>query len=82
MTTKENIENLYEQAEQKARKNKDRQAYIYPSEFGFGRTSEGTQACLNLLKSDSRFKSVTMSGKDLLDIKLFQGDAENEATDL
>ena len=52
------IEKLYEEAIQKASKNKDRQAYIRPSKFGFEATSDGTHACAELLKSDPRFKKV------------------------
>ena len=70
MPLKENIEKLYEQAAQNARNNKDHQAYIHPSDFGFERTSEGTRFCSDLLKNDPRFKSIIIAGKDLLDITL------------
>ncbi len=65
------IEKLYEEAIQKASKNKDRQAYIRPSKFGFEATSDGTHACAELLKSDPRFKKVEIIGKNSLDITLY-----------
>lgn len=65
------IEKLYEEAIQKASKNKDRQAYIRPSKFGFEATSDGTHACAELLKSDPRFKKVEIIGKNSLDIALY-----------
>ena len=65
------IEKLYEEAERKASNNKDRQAYISPSKFGFKSTSEGTRACKKILDSDPRFKKVKISARDLLDILLY-----------
>ena len=65
------IEKLYEEAERKASNNKQRQAYIRPSKFGFKSTSDGTRACKELLDKDSRFKNVEISGKDSLDILLY-----------
>lgn len=65
------IEKLYEEAIQKASKNKDRQAYIRPSKFGFEATSDGTHACAELLKSDPRFEKVEIIGKNSLDITLY-----------
>lgn len=71
MVAKERIEKLYEQAMQKANNNDDRQAYIKPSDFGFEHTSDGTRECMEVLRTDSRFKRVEMIGKDLLDITLY-----------
>lgn len=71
MVVEERIENLYDQAMQKANNNNDRQAYIKPSDFGFERTSDGTRNCMEVLRNDSRFKRVEMIGKDLLDITLY-----------
>ena len=67
----EKIDKLYEEARQKANNNKERQAYIRPSNFGFANTSDATRACLELLKADSRFKNAKMIGRDLLDITLY-----------
>ena len=67
----EKIKNkIYEDARRKANNNKEQQAYIQPSSFGFEHTSDATHACLELLKSGSRFKKVKIIGKDLLDITL------------
>ena len=78
------IEKIYEEAKQKASNNKDRQAYIRPSEFGFESTCDGTRTCLELLEKDSRFKKVKMSGRDLLEITLYyeERSMENEAANL
>lgn len=65
------IEKFYEEANQKASKNRDRQAYMRPSKFGFKSTSEGTHACIELIQNDPRFKKIKMIGKDLLDITLY-----------
>ena len=67
----EMIDKLYEEAERTASNNKERQAYISPSKFGFKSTGEGTRACKELLEKDLRFKKVEISGKDLLDILLY-----------
>lgn len=67
----ETFEKLYEEAQQKANRNKEQQAYIHPSKFGFAGTSDATRICMELLEKDSRFKKVDMIGKDLLDITLY-----------
>lgn len=67
----EKIDKLYEEARQKASNNKERQAYIRPSNYGFANTGDATRACLELLKADLRFKKAEIIGKDLLDVTLY-----------
>lgn len=67
----EKIEEIYEEVKRKANNNKERQAYIRPSSFGFESTSDGSRTCVEFLKKDPRFKSVEIIGKDSLSITLF-----------
>lgn len=64
-----NIDALYEDAKNRAA-NKDWQALVKPSQFGWKRTAEDTNECLDLLRKDPRFKSVRKIGKDMLDVVL------------
>ena len=71
ITHTDKSERFYEEANRKASNNDERQAYMRPSEFGFDATSDGTHACVELLKRDSRFKKIEIIGQDLLDITLY-----------
>ena len=54
----------------KASNNKDKQTYIKPSEFSFGRKLEDTKKCLNIILQFDFVKTASISGKDLIDVIL------------
>lgn len=54
----------------KANRNKDRQAYIRPSEYGFGRNAEDTKVFLNLLPSIINCSKAVIVGKDQIDVTI------------
>lgn len=54
----------------KAENNKDLQAYIRPSDYGFGTKSEETQEFMNILKKILNIKKIEIAGKDLIDLTL------------
>lgn len=63
----------------KANNNQDRQAYIRPSDFGFGNKSENTEEFVSLLRSEDFCSSVTIIGKDLVSVVLKMG-GENDGS--
>lgn len=64
-------EKMHEDIVRKAANNKDKQAYIHPSEYGYMRNSDGTKLCCKDLSGLSEIKSIEVLGKDFLNIILW-----------
>lgn len=62
------IELLKQKIIEKASHNSEKQAYIRPSEFSFGRKHEDTEMCLNLILQFEFVERANISGKDLIDV--------------
>lgn len=76
MITSEQKKALMDAIKSKASHNKQGQAYISPSDFGFGRKPEDTEECASFLRKKTEIESVKIIGKDLLDIsiKIMEGE--------
>lgn len=61
---------LISEVERKAGSNSQKQAYIRPSEFGFGTKRDDTKKCAEFLTKTLPTKSIIIAGRDLLDITL------------
>lgn len=57
----------------KASNNRDRQALVRPSEYGFERTTEGEKAFLAFIQKFVNCESVEIFAKDLVEIILEKG---------
>lgn len=68
--TEEKIGNIREDIIEKANRNKDRQAYIRPSEYGFGRRTEDTKDFFAILPQIVNCSKASIIGKDLIDLTL------------
>ena len=64
------VEKLKQTIIEKATNNKDKQAYIRPSDFSFGRNIEDTKKCLELILQFDFVQKASMLGKDLIDVIL------------
>lgn len=56
----------------RAGNNKDHQAFIHPSEYGYSELSEGTKTCIQHLKDFPEVKSVKQAGKNLLLVTVYE----------
>ena len=64
------VEKLKQTIIEKATNNKDKQAYIRPSDFSFGLNIEDTKKCLELILQFDFVQKASMLGKDLIDVIL------------
>lgn len=65
------IDEMYEEIESKASNNKDKQAYIHPSQYGFSNNQEGTNLCVTYLYKFHKVKTVSIAAKNLLLVTIF-----------
>lgn len=68
--TQEQWDKIYKDIMTKISNNNERQAYIRPSDYGFGTKSENTNEFLEALKKQLKYKRAAIIGKDLIDIVL------------
>ncbi len=71
MITKAQKEQLFTDIMERASKNKDRQAYIHPSAYGYSPTQDGADQCRQYLDAQKEIKCVSVRGKDLLDVVVY-----------
>ena len=64
------IEKLKQSIIERASKNDEKQAYVKPSEFSFGRKLEDTEKCLEQILQFDFVKTANIIGKDLIDVLL------------
>lgn len=70
MVTPEQEAALIAAIEKKAHCNRQKQAYITPSKFGFPKNDAGTLKCAEFLNKHPKVKSAKFSGKDTVDVIL------------
>lgn len=70
MITLAQQKSLMEAIRDKASNNSEKQAYIKPSEFGFTRSTAGTEECIKFLEHQPQVLSAKFIGKDSVDVIL------------